>query len=64
MDVWLILMLYAIKRVHLIIENMHNKNEGPSTTDKKVISFKKDRRTLWLIEVLYAIKRDVLWFIG
>ena len=24
----------------------------------------KDRQTLWLLEVLHAIKEDVLWFIG
>ena len=45
-----------------LIGKLHNKNEGP--TDKKVISFKKDRGTLWLIEVLHAIKRNALWFIG
>ena len=43
---------------------MQNKNEGPSTADKKVINFKKDIRTLWLIEVLYAVKREFVWFIG
>ena len=32
--------------------------------DKKVISFKKDWQTLWLIEGLYTIKMDVLWFTG
>ena len=36
------------------------RDEGPLTTDKQVISFKKDRRTLWLTEVLYATKRDDL----
>ena len=45
-----------------MIGKLHNKNEGP--TDKKVISFKKERGTLWLIEVLHAIKRNALWFIG
>ena len=29
-------------------------------SNKKVIRFKKDRRTLWL----YAIKSGVLWIIG
>ena len=28
------------------------------------ISIKTDGRTLWLIELLYPIKSDVLWFIG
>ena len=38
--------------------------ESPETTPKKVSSCKKDRQTLWLIEVRYAIKMDVLGSIG
>ena len=37
------------------IGKYHNKNEGPLTTDKKVISFNQEIWTLWLIEVVYAI---------
>ena len=39
-------------------------NKNKQTTDKKFISFKQDRQKLWLLEVLHANKRDVLWFMG
>ena len=51
--------LYAFEVVHWITGKLHNKNKGPKATDKKVIAL-KDRQTFWLIEVLYAIKRDAL----
>ena len=41
---------------------MHDKNEGQKTTDMKIIRLKQDRRTLWLIKVLYATM--VHWIIG
>ena len=61
--------------VQWTLESCKQKDQGPNPKDEKVISlFITDRQILWLIEdysqskglieVLYAIKRDVLWFIG
>ena len=47
------MVLYAIEGGHSIIGKLQNKNEGPQENYQL-----QERRTLWLIEVLHAIKRD------
>ena len=51
-------------RVHCLKERLHARNQRPILKDKKVISLFKTGGQTWLIEGLYAIKRDVLRFIG
>ena len=55
--------------VHRISGKLYAKNQGPYSKDEKVISLSspfqdRDMQTLWLIKVMYAIKRNILWFIG
>ena len=49
----------------MIIRKLYAKTKVPNTTDEKVRSLNKviNGWTLWLLEVLYSTKRDVLWFI-
>ena len=58
--VWLIEVQYAIKRdapVHWIIGKFYAKKPGQYSKDEKFVRLQR------LIEVLYAIKRDLLGFI-
>ena len=45
-------------RFNWIIGRLHAKNQGPKSRDKP------SRQTLWFMEGLFAIKRDVLKFTG
>ena len=53
-----------IDTVQWIIGKLYAKTLVPNSRDVKVVPFEQffetDRHTSWLIEVLYAIKRDLL----
>ena len=43
---------------------LYTKNQGPDSRDERVLAiFETERQTLWLIEILYAVKRDLLGFL-
>ena len=63
---WLVDGHHSIKGMSCGSLDSKFKNEGPDSRDEKVIcllSNFRDRQTLWLIELLYAIQRDLLEFI-
>ena len=64
---WLLLLLcYACTMVYSIKRKLYAKNQGHnSRKDTSYMHFDQfSRQTLWLIEVLYAVKRDLQGFIG